>query len=99
MNSECLQNVLLERMYGKSLTSEGSNINTFIVETPELLSVQEHAERIATSQEQPQAPASELPVTPTTPLKGPLNKQIETRTSDGKRRITPMYIPPAPDTG
>lgn len=93
------KNVLLERMYGKSLTSEGSNINTFIVETPELLSVQEHAERIATSQEQPQAPASELPVTPTTPLKGPLNKQIETRTSDGKRRITPMYIPPAPDTG
>ncbi|XP_068087033.1 protein HIRA [Anabrus simplex] len=37
--------------------------------------------------------------TPLTPHKGPINKQIETRTSDGKRRITPMFIPPAPDTG
>lgn len=26
------------------------------------------------------------------------NKQIETRTSDGRRRITPIYIPPTPDT-
>lgn len=25
----------------------------------------------------------------------PTNKQIETRTSDGKRRITPMFIPVA----
>lgn len=28
---------------------------------------------------------------PTTPK--PINKQIETRTLDGKRRITPMFIP------
>lgn len=34
----------------------------------------------------------------TTPVKGPINKQIETRTSDGKRRITPMFIPPPTDT-
>jgi hypothetical protein len=32
-----------------------------------------------------------------TPAKAPINKQIETRTSDGKRRITPMFIPPPPD--
>lgn len=32
-----------------------------------------------------------------TPVKGPINKQIETRTSDGRRRITPMFIPPPPD--
>lgn len=36
--------------------------------------------------------------TTTTPAKGPINKQIETRTSDGKRRITPMFIPPPSDT-
>lgn len=36
--------------------------------------------------------------TATTPVKGPINKQIETRTSDGKRRITPMFIPPPSDT-
>ncbi|KAI5742936.1 hypothetical protein M8J77_012801 [Diaphorina citri] len=28
----------------------------------------------------------------------PTRKQIETRTSDGRRRITPIYIPPTPDT-
>ena len=28
------------------------------------------------------------------PIKGPLDKQIEVKTSDGRRRITPMYIPP-----
>ena len=33
-----------------------------------------------------------------TPLAvGPTNKQIEMRTADGRRRITPMYIPP-PET-
>lgn len=39
--------------------------------------------------------------TPATPTK-PISKQIETRTADGKRRITPMFIPlsiddPAPE--
>uniref|UniRef100_A0A8D8YSY3 Protein HIRA n=1 Tax=Cacopsylla melanoneura TaxID=428564 RepID=A0A8D8YSY3_9HEMI len=28
----------------------------------------------------------------------PTRKQIETRTSDGRRRITPIYIPPTPDS-
>lgn len=32
-------------------------------------------------------------------LKGPTDKQIETRMPDGRRRITPLYIPPDPDTG
>ena len=27
-------------------------------------------------------------------LKGPTDKQIEARTSDGRRRITPIFIPP-----
>jgi len=36
-------------------------------------------------------------VTPS-PIKGPINKQIEVRTADGRRRITPMFIPPTPDT-
>jgi hypothetical protein len=31
-------------------------------------------------------------------IKGPLDKQIEVKTSDGRRRITPMYIPPAVET-
>jgi hypothetical protein len=31
-------------------------------------------------------------------IKGPLDKQIEVKTSDGRRRITPMYIPPTVET-
>lgn len=30
---------------------------------------------------------------PSTPVKAAIHKQIETRTADGKRRITPMFIP------
>lgn len=37
-------------------------------------------------------------ITTSTPVKAPINKQIETRTSDGRRRITPMFIPPPADT-
>ena len=39
---------------------------------------------------------------PSTPVKASLpvsNKQIETRTSDGRRRITPIFVAPAPDIG
>merc|ERR1740139_1123445 len=33
------------------------------------------------------------------PVKGPLDKQIEVRTTDGRRRITPMYLPPIIENG
>ncbi|GFU35751.1 protein HIRA [Nephila pilipes] len=32
-------------------------------------------------------------------IKGPTDKQIETRLADGRRRITPLFIPPPPDIG
>lgn len=40
--------------------------------------------------------------TTATPTKTPLpvsTKQVETRTSDGRRRITPICVAPAPDIG
>ncbi|XP_071448770.1 protein HIRA isoform X2 [Hetaerina americana] len=103
---------LHERMYGKSLAmywqggvGAAAAPSTTIVENPELLAVKEEAEKKAasdvaaaatpagfseTGSERPTQAAQQVPP------KGPINKQIETRTSDGKRRITPMYIP---DTG
>ncbi|GLH12033.1 Protein HIRA homolog [Gryllus bimaculatus] len=98
------KNVLHERMYGMSLASAKPQVT--VVETPELLAEQE---KVVTDQQK----KSELSVPteksttntstsqpqPLTPHKGPINCQIETRTTDGKRRITPMFIPPAPDTG
>lgn len=32
-------------------------------------------------------------------IKGPIDKQIETRMPDGRRRITPLFIPPDPEVG
>lgn len=32
-------------------------------------------------------------------IKGPTDKQIETRMPDGRRRITPLFIPPDPEVG
>jgi len=68
-----------------------------VMEAPELLNLKPPAPN-----QTPQVPSapSVPPVTntATTPVKGPINKQIETRTSDGKRRITPMFIPPPADT-
>lgn len=32
-------------------------------------------------------------------FQGPTDKQIETRLADGRRRITPLFIPPPPDIG
>ena len=40
-----------------------------------------------------EAPREVVPNITTKIPKAPINKQIETRTKDGKRRITPMFIP------
>lgn len=42
-----------------------------------------------------QSPSIQPTISPTI---RPINKQIETRRPDGKRRITPMYFPPTQDT-
>ncbi|EGI67467.1 Protein HIRA [Acromyrmex echinatior] len=67
------------------------------MEAPELLNLKQPA---SNQSFQVSSAPSIPPVTNTvtTPVKGPINKQIETRTSDGKRRITPMFIPPPADT-
>lgn len=80
-------------MYGKPLV-QGS---CMVMEAPELLNLKPPVSN--QSLQMPSAPS--IPPTTnssTTLVKGPINKQIETRTSDGKRRITPMFIPPPADT-
>ncbi|XP_012227653.1 protein HIRA [Linepithema humile] len=88
------QSSLHERLYGKPLANQGG---CMVMEAPELLNLKPPAPNLT-----PQVPSAPSipPVinTATTPVKGPINKQIETRTSDGKRRITPMFIPPPADT-
>ncbi|CAK9830954.1 Protein HIRA homolog [Anthophora retusa] len=89
------QSSLHERLYGKPLVQGGCTV----MEAPELLNL-----KTSTPSSQPTQTLSNTnsvhppTTTSTTPAKGPINKQIETRTSDGKRRITPMFIPPPSDT-
>ncbi|XP_015600731.1 protein HIRA homolog [Cephus cinctus] len=89
------QSILHERLYGKPLVQGGC----MVVEAPELLNLKLPAPPTLPPVAQ-SIPNSIPPPSSTsnTPVKGPINKQIETRTSDGRRRITPMFIPPPPDT-
>lgn len=69
------------------------------MEAPELLNLKTSTPSTQQTQTPPNTNLVQPPTTTTTtPAKGPINKQIETRTSDGKRRITPMFIPPPSDT-
>ncbi|XP_053650542.1 protein HIRA [Cherax quadricarinatus] len=89
--SEDETNNLHMKLYGKSARTTASSVNPTIIENPELLRLREEERlraKAANASEQSQRPA------PPTPQRAPINKQIETRTADGKRRITPMFIPP-----
>lgn len=69
------------------------------MEAPELLNLKTSTPSTQPTSAPPNINLVHPPTTTTTtPAKGPINKQIETRTSDGKRRITPMFIPPPSDT-
>ena len=91
---------LHEKKYGKSLLSSTDTYVSRVVETPALLQLQDQlvSKSGVTPSGSSTTAVEDRPV-PATPIKGPINKQIETRTSDGRRRITPMFIPPTPDRG
>ncbi|XP_029648641.1 protein HIRA [Octopus sinensis] len=85
-----------ERIYGKSLALANiNNSGSQIIESGALLNLarqqeaREAAHRAAVR-------ANRLLVNGKTPFK-PTDKQIETRTADGRRRITPIYLAPQPD--
>lgn len=99
----------LHKLYGKnmiSMNSKKSN-STMFIEDVEMLRAKEanEANNKAAKGHQP-ITQNGLPSRSSNPLsentnsntsrlsKGSTDRQIETRTSDGKRRITPLYIPP-----
>lgn len=93
-------------MYGKSLQRNlnQSFTGSQIIENPELLQAMEEIndkcnKEITTTKEIPKPVTPEIQEfqKPSTPLI-PANKQIETRLPSGKRRITPMFLTPAPVT-
>ncbi|XP_052737819.1 protein HIRA homolog [Bicyclus anynana] len=99
------KNSFYEKIYGKCLANEsgGDLSSNLLVECPEILLAREKQEakkELPKDESTPKSDKTQLkPVltpSPTvsrdTPLR-PMDRQIETRTSDGKRRITPVFIP------
>ncbi|XP_034936574.1 protein HIRA homolog [Chelonus insularis] len=98
---------LHERLYGKPLVQGGG---CTVMESPVLLNVKTSTTQSSTNVVTTTTTTTTTANTLTSlsnglssqssspSIKGPINKQIETKTSDGRRRITPMFIPPPPDT-
>uniref|UniRef100_T1ING8 Protein HIRA n=1 Tax=Strigamia maritima TaxID=126957 RepID=T1ING8_STRMM len=87
-----------QKLYGKSLAMNNQyDSMTTIIENPDVLKLKERLKEREQIDQQQQQQQETLKCHPT--AKGPINKQIETRTADGRRRITPMFIAPAPDLG
>ncbi len=99
LNSSFLQDQMYEKVYGTSAIGHRPS-NSLIIEDPIL-------EKLADEKDKPKNENHEVTenkekTTTSTPTKAPApvsNKQIETRTSDGRRRITPICVAPAPDIG
>ncbi|KAG1672669.1 Protein HIRA [Nymphon striatum] len=95
------KNSFHHKLYGKSLamTSQTSSTST-VIENPAMLKLKASVTKIEEIETvKPESQIESIPETkPLNTAKGP-NKQIETRTADGKRRITPCFIAPAPDPG
>ncbi|XP_014676295.1 PREDICTED: protein HIRA-like [Priapulus caudatus] len=84
------KDALFKKQYGQtytSLMSRHKQPKTMIVEHADVLQLQR--QRVADAPEPTDAASPEKPL----PYQGcPTNKQIETRTPDGRRRITPLFI-------
>ncbi|KAG8257094.1 hypothetical protein J6590_056352 [Homalodisca vitripennis] len=90
------KNALYEKTYGKSFGSSRQSASAVVLENPSLVIHKPPVETVPEVPVSSPAKAKEAPASASKPL---TNKQIETRTSDGRRRITPIFIPPEVDTG
>ncbi|CAH0748517.1 unnamed protein product [Diatraea saccharalis] len=90
------KNAFYEKIYGKCLANESGNdlSSNLLVECPEILLAREKQEAKKEVIKEDTTPKSDKSVCkPTLSVVRPVDRQIETRTSDGKRRITPVFIP------
>ncbi|XP_053626132.1 protein HIRA homolog isoform X2 [Plodia interpunctella] len=97
------KNAFYEKIYGKCLANSGGGelTSNLLVECAEIMLARERqqpgAPQLDTTpkadKSQSRVSAPSLSASPASPLLRPMDRQIETRTSDGKRRITPVFIP------
>lgn len=97
----------LEKLYGKSVKSS-SSMNNFLAEDVEFLRVREdnlasksapktNGHSVALHEMDNRSMNDSRSSTSSRLIKGPTDKQIEVKMLNGKRRITPLYIPPPTD--
>lgn len=97
-----------QKLYGKALQVDETA--TVLIEDPELLKVRDEQQKEKQQNGQLNGSsescklldsnnASRSNASSNQMLKGPTDKQIETLLPDGRRRITPLYIPPPIDLG
>uniref|UniRef100_A0A3Q2UVC5 Protein HIRA n=1 Tax=Haplochromis burtoni TaxID=8153 RepID=A0A3Q2UVC5_HAPBU len=98
------KNSIHQNIYGKSLaiTSPEAQLSTTIIENPEILKYQQERQNSAQANSGPGAAAPESSAPKLNSVmngesledirKNLLKKQVETRTADGRRRITPLCI-------
>lgn len=90
------KNIIYKKMYGISPLERQNN--TLFIENPAILKLngvstkQSGDQKVEVTKEIKQPPKNVIK--PSLPI---LKKQIEIRTSDGRRRITPIFIPPTLD--
>lgn len=94
-----IQDILFEKVYGTKTIGHRQS-NALIIENPSLENLPIEPSKLSVDNNE--ANSNEKKEKQSTPVKTSLpisNKQIETRTSDGRRRITPIFVAPAPDIG
>merc|ERR1719483_706116 len=99
MNKET-KNSLLKKIYGQNI-GPAQNAKPMLIENPELLKLAQNGGTTDNNDSEVEVVpevngASRAGATPT--KRGPTDKQLEMRTSDGRRRITPIYILPNTET-
>ncbi|KAM3961260.1 histone cell cycle regulator-like protein [Aphomia sociella] len=98
------KNAFYEKVYGKCLANDSAgDLSNLLVECPEIMLAREKQEAKKEAAKEDTTPKSDksqsrpAAVPLSSPAGGspmrPMDRQIETRTSDGKRRITPVFIP------
>jgi len=89
------KNSICEKMYGVSLLERHNN--TLLIENPAILKMNGVQPPVEVKNVDSTKEIKQLTKNVVKPSLPVLKKQIETRTSDGRRRITPIFIPPTSD--
>jgi len=90
------KSALLKKIYGQNI-GPAQSTKPMLIENPELLKLAQNGTDNDSEAEASVAMNGNR-AAPSLVKKGPTDKQLEMRTSDGRRRITPIYIVPNSET-